>query len=105
MATLETRPPGLRPDTATPLRIPQAASARSHCSMIREPPPARGNAAPGGVSARAILDTMTLNGAEDPPGALTDAGAVQTAVIGAPLQLNEIGWLKPPVGLIVTMYV
>jgi len=30
---------------------------------------------------------------------------VQTAVIGAPLHLSEIVWLKPPVGLIVTTYV
>ena len=30
---------------------------------------------------------------------------MQTANIGAPLQLNEIVWLKPPVGLTVTMYV
>ena len=30
---------------------------------------------------------------------------MQTAVIGAPLHLNEIVWLKPPVGLMVTMYV
>jgi hypothetical protein len=30
---------------------------------------------------------------------------VQTANIGAPVQLNEIIWLKPPVGLIVTIYV
>jgi hypothetical protein len=63
MATLETRHPRLRPDAATQVRIPQAASAISHSSMIREPPPEKGNATPGGASELAIVFTVTLNGA------------------------------------------